>query len=304
MIQINVIRTTEPLSTIHFSLLSKKAFTGSCTTTIKFPNGTAPLSRSISGRISTTTFLFDMKESQYNHCDDTDTLVIHCKLKIFHILMSNTVHLNSQLASTILSKDLSMFESFKDLNLDKFEGTSIKFIVGKEQYVIPKKLLLATNSNYFKNICFTHEEKEKDMTNELTDSELPAFQEMLVFIIIGSIRSNNYNMLQKLLITADKYDVATLKLMCEHYLLHYINVYNATELMQLAFSSNAAYLETHSATFIKLYIKEVMNTKEIQNLSQESANKILELIKKCKLHKFHTNNFFSSGPHIHKKFTS
>jgi len=87
-------------------------------------------------------------------------------------------------------------------------------------------------------------------------------------------------MLKTLLTAADKYDVQTLKLTCEHYLLRYITIENALELAQLAVSSNATFLETHLATFIKFHMKEITEIKEFRTLLQEDLNKIIELIEK------------------------
>ena len=104
------------------------------------------------------------------------------------------------------------------LDKSKYEK-SIKFIVGEKQYVLSQKLLYATKSSYFQNICHTHAGRTKDMTNELTDDEIQAFQQILLFIITGSIEQYDKDILKKLLKTADKYDVAALKLTCEYYLL-------------------------------------------------------------------------------------
>ncbi|TGZ53452.1 Uncharacterized protein DBV15_12929 [Temnothorax longispinosus] len=89
-------------------------------------------------------------------------------------------------------------------------------------------------------------------------------------------------MLKNLLTAADKYDVPSLKLTCQHYLLCSLTIENAVELVQLAFSSNAKFLETHLVTFIKFHIKGIRDTEAFQSLSQEDLNKIMELIEKSK----------------------
>ncbi|TGZ50580.1 Uncharacterized protein DBV15_12927, partial [Temnothorax longispinosus] len=133
------------------------------------------------------------------------------------------------------------------------------------------------------------------MTNELiTDNELQKFKQILVFILTGSVEQCDYDMLKKLLTAADKYDVPTLKLTCEHYLLRYIK--NAVELIQLALLSNTKFLETHLTTFIKFHIKKIKNTKELRSLSQEDLNKVLELIEKRETFESSIIQSFSSPP--------
>ncbi|XP_071639927.1 uncharacterized protein [Temnothorax longispinosus] len=280
------------------------AFDGSCTTTIRLPTESVLSSKFISGRISDRNLLIEISTADSQKISYTDTLIIHCKFEIFHNLINKTVHMNLLPSSTEFSKDVTHVE---DSTLDECrsrEAESIKFIVGKKQYVISKKLLYATNSSYFKNICLTHKGEKKDMTNELIgNSELKTFEQILLYILTGSIEQCDYEMLQKLLTAADKYDVATLKLTCEHYLLHYITIDNAVELIQLAFSSNAKFLETHSAGFIKFHIIEIRDTEAFRNLPPEDFNKIMELIEKSEVLEISTHQFLLLPPMISETFT-
>ncbi|XP_071636653.1 uncharacterized protein [Temnothorax longispinosus] len=233
-------------------------------------------SRSISCLISDMTLLIDVSDRSYI---STEAFIIHCKIENFHKLINNTIHMNLQPTAPVFKEVKSLEDSTFEFESEK----SIKFIVGEEEYVISKKILCDTNSSYFKYICLTHKEKEKDMTNELvTDNEVESFQQVLLYITTDSIDQGNYKMLKKLLTAADKYDVPTLKLTCQHYLLRSLTIQNAIELVQLAFSSNAKFLETHSVTFIIFHIKEIRDTEAFQSLSQEDLNKIMGLIEKSK----------------------
>ncbi|XP_024868180.1 BTB and MATH domain-containing protein 43-like [Temnothorax curvispinosus] len=143
------------------------------------------------------------------------------------------------------------------------------------------------------------------MTDELvTDNEIQSFEQILMYITTGSTLQleQRYYMLKNLLTAADKYDVPTLKLACEHYLLRHITFESAVELIQLAILSNAKFLETHSASFIKLHIKEFRDTKAFQSLSQENLSKIMEYIEKSKPLEISTRKF-SSPFMTDKKFT-
>ncbi|XP_028048339.2 TD and POZ domain-containing protein 1-like [Monomorium pharaonis] len=262
-------------------LLTTKPFVGLCTTSIKYSDERSS-SQSISGYISNMTELYEGLNLTLKR--DIDSFIIRCKLKIFRHLKNDTKHICNLLPSSTISKDIKSLEdsTFED----KSKGDkSITFLLGTEKYIISKKLLWTTNSNYFKNICLTHEAKEKDMTNELkTNEEIEAFKQILLFIITGSqsVESYNYYRRTTLFKIANKYDVVTLKLICEHYLLESITVNNAIELIQLAFTFKTQLLETYLINFIKFYIKEIVNTEEFQNLPEEDSNKIIKLIKNNK----------------------
>ncbi|XP_024888864.1 BTB and MATH domain-containing protein 43-like [Temnothorax curvispinosus] len=287
-------------------LTNKQSFDGSCTTTIMAPTANNVLSsKFISGRISDRILLIEisLSDSQISY---TDSLIIHCKFEIFHNLINKTVHMNLLPSSKEFSKDVTHVE---DSTSDEFrfkDEESIKFIVGEDQYVISKKSLCAINSSYFNNICRTHEGEEKNMTinmNELVaDNEVESFGQILLYILTGSIDHGDCDMLKELLTTAHKYDVSALKLTCENYLLRYITIDNAVELIQLAFSSNAKFLETHSASFIKFHIIEIRDTKEFRNLPPEDFNKIMELIEKSEV-EISTHQFLLSRAMINETFT-
>ncbi|KYN16010.1 hypothetical protein ALC57_11735 [Trachymyrmex cornetzi] len=231
------------------------------------------------------TFLTKIPENRLFRSTSTST-TIYCKFEIFHKLENNTIRMNlSSTSSALFSKDV---KSLEVLNLNEFQSKndeSLNFILGSEQYAVSKKLLRGTNSSYFKNICQTHK-SEIDMTNELM-SELENFKILLLIInnsksVSDYYKTNGYNnyLLKQILITADKYDVLTVKLTCEHYLVRGITIENVMELIQLVFSLNAKFLETHLATFVKFYMKEIMNTTGFQILPQKDFTKFMELIEK------------------------
>ncbi|XP_071578516.1 uncharacterized protein [Temnothorax nylanderi] len=280
VIQINVSRQPDTKHVLKFYILTSKTFSGSCTTTITLPFQNVTSLKFVSGHISNMTLLNEISTFIYS----SDTVIVRCEFEIFHDLEHKTIQrTNLTPSSTVFSKDARYFENliFDEESKDE---ESMKFLVGGEYYVVSRELLYATNSSYFKNICLTHEEKEKDMTNELvTDNEVESFKQILLYITTGSIEQRYYDTLKDLLTAADKYDVPSLKLTCEHYLLHCITIYNAMELIQLALLYNAKFLGTHSATFIKFYIEEIRNTKQFRDLPQDNLIKIMELIEKSKL---------------------
>ncbi|XP_071653682.1 uncharacterized protein [Temnothorax longispinosus] len=285
-ILMNVLRDdSSSIKAIKLNILTNNSFYGSCTTTLKALSGKYIPSKYISGHISNMTLLIEVLTSNVRF-DLGNTLVVNCRFEIFRNLINNTISMNLLPWSTELSRNVEYCENSSFDKLAFKDEESIKFIVEGKPYVIPKKSLCATNSSYFKNICLT-EEIEKDMINELeTDKEIQSFKQILLYIATGSIEQcyyDRYDWLKDLLTAADKYDVPSLKLACEHYLLHFITINNAIELLQFALSSNAKCLETHSANFIKFHIIEIRDTKEFRNLPPEDFNKITELIEKSEV---------------------
>ncbi|XP_011884047.1 PREDICTED: uncharacterized protein LOC105571184 [Vollenhovia emeryi] len=268
---------------IKFYIRTLTAFTASCTTTVtdSYRESNKSLSNKyVSGIIHDKTLLVEIGQSYPRFYD----LAIHCKIEIYQKLISSTMHMD-------LPSSLTIFKDMKRLNNStlKFESKnekSIKFVVGEQSYIISKKLLWATNSSYFMNVCLTHEGEEKDMTSELERlGEMLTFKKILSYILTGSLSINksDYYMFKELLKTSDKYDVPTLKFICEHYLVRSFTVDNTVELVQLAFSSNAKVLEKHLATFIKFHEKIITKSRAFLSLLPEDSNKIMELIKKSKI---------------------
>ncbi|XP_025989176.2 speckle-type POZ protein B [Solenopsis invicta] len=265
---------------IKLYLCTTAPFFGSCKTTIICNTSSVKL---IQGHILHMTMLY---EGNFYYFDDP--LTIYCEFKIFCDLENTSINV-CDLPSSTVSKDL---KSFEDSTLDKSKNEeSITFIVSNtKRYDISKKILWASNSNYFKNICLTCEAKEKDLT-ELEKYELEAFEQILLFIVTGSetVETYDYNMLTNVLLAADKYDVQTLKPTCEYYLLQHITIENALKLINLAISSNAKLLEMHLAIFIKIHVKEIFNSEklhsDLKHLNDVNLNKIVELIDKYDTYK-------------------
>ncbi|XP_071625524.1 uncharacterized protein [Temnothorax longispinosus] len=249
------------IGVVSFHIRTSETLNGSCLTKIMFSE-TVLFSSSILGRMSDMTLLIRFSTEKLQDYTK-DTLVINFKFEIFHALINKAIHINIPSSTTVLNRVKSLENSTVEFKSENEK--SVKFIVGEEQYVVSKELLYASNSSYFKNICLTHEGREKNMTRELTNDELLNFKQILIFILTGSIDQCDYDMLKKLLKAVDTYDVPNLKLMCERYLLRHITIKNALELRQLASSCNAKSLETHSAKFIQFHIKEIVNAKKIEN---------------------------------------
>ncbi|XP_072766068.1 uncharacterized protein [Anoplolepis gracilipes] len=275
--------TSEILKSIlKFYLLTETEFIGVCDVCVINPTSFHKiLCQSTSGLITNMTLLYETTlELLEKYLFVKNSLTLYFEFEILNQFFTRSIHMNVIPSSTTLDKEL-----IRDCSLLNFiDKEIITFKIKGECYNLPEKVLRATNSKYFNKICDLFE-NIKDRTYKIEVNDMPmAFKEMLSFILSGLLPDLlNYYKLRDLLLVAHKYDVQTLKVICEQYLLRMINIQNSIDLIQLAFSCNAKSLEKYTALFIKLYLKEVLHIKEFQLLSQTDVDKIIELISNIKI---------------------
>lgn len=229
------------------------------------------------GSISDQTLLYETTaEELYKMLYKGHTLLIEFSFEVYRRYSLSTTYTNPS-----TSKEDSNLKS-KDLNFDKYcksDGEqSIKFIVDENDYIVSIKQLLATNSSYFEEIC-NNNEKKKDITDEIISERKQAiFAIMVSFIKTGLIPAIiDVNDLKDLLRLAHKFDVQTLKLICEECLLSYITLSTAIDFLQLAISCEAKCLEKNVENFLKIHIQDVISLKEFHLLSPEHSQKIIKI---------------------------
>lgn len=272
-------------SKLRFYLLTETEFMGICDCFVYSADFNQIPCKSTTGLISNMTLLYETTlESLGRDSFIRDRIVMYFKFEILHRFFTQSIHMDIIPSRTTIYKDLNP-ECAIRINFKANNKESITFIVNGERYDLPKTLLRAVNSKYFKNICDMYENNKNNIPYEIKIDDMPiAFKEMLSFILSGLLpESLDYYMLQDLLMVAHKYDVQTLKLICEHYLLRLINLKNSIDLVILAFSCNAKTLEKHTAIFIKFYLKEVVRLEEFNHLTQKHLDKIIELINNIKI---------------------
>lgn len=271
-------------SKVRFYLLTKKEFMGKCE--ISFAHHYETTCENIHwspyiGTMTNMTLLCEIALGFFGEdIISKDKIIINFKFEILDRFHAQTIHMN--IPTNIICKNFN-YERESDVNMgtnDKVK--SIVFLINKDHYSIPMTLLRRINSTYFNNICDMYENDENmkmPYKIKVDDSNMLAFKRMLIFILSGSLTTSyNYDQLRNLLIVAHKYDVETLKLICEQYLLRKLNIHNSVDLIMLAISCNAKILEEKIAIFIKFYLKEIFQDKKFYNLSQENVDKIFDLI--------------------------
>lgn len=282
-IQIKISSSFEDLleNTIGFYIKTETAFTGSYIISQIGPNGEQTLKSTLILSISNMMLLYEDKLGTFMENSYQDKSVMNFKFDIFYNLFNTTIHINS-LPSIDTNSEISFLN-----NESKFDNKeSLVFTIDGQHYNVSKNILCATNSSYFIYLCTT----EEDITDKLIIKDRPeAFKKMLLFIINNSTMllqldsyleswTYDYDMIQDLLIVANKYDVQNLKFICEQILLRNITIDNALELIQLAFLNDAKCLKKCVAGFIKFHIEKF--SEKFLSLPQEQMYEIIEQIRK------------------------
>ncbi|XP_025264202.1 uncharacterized protein LOC112637833 [Camponotus floridanus] len=267
-------------SKLRFYLVTEKKFKGTCDVCVVNPFNSQKIKcKSTSpGLISNMILLYETTLESLKEYLINNKIVMYFKIEIIYKFLTQNIHIDVPLNTTLCEELNFKRSNFTNLKVKSMGLITFKF--KRERYNLPAQTLYATNSEFFKSICdYAMVENEKGIY-EIEIDEMPVpFKQMLSFILSGSIPDPfNYHMLRDLLIMASKYNVQTLKILCESYLIRMINIENSIDLIQLALTYNAKSLEKYTALFIKLYLKEIVHTQEFQCLPQYNFNKIMKLI--------------------------
>ncbi|XP_067215387.1 speckle-type POZ protein homolog [Linepithema humile] len=266
---------------IHFCFITKP-FRGSCSISIKeLINPYSDNANSIKKNMFKCVTNETTYSGEFNLNYIPKNLVITCSIQIIHQILNNTVHI--PLFSTNLEVKKRILP-ICDSNSKCDDTKLIKFIINGQIYSVPKHILRATNSKYFKNLC--EKNVKEDMTNEVNiQNNTEYFKIMLMYIQTGMMKQNigtsKYELLLKI---AHEYDVQHFKLICEQYLLRDVTKETAIKYIKLAWLYDAKYLADYAANIIKLYYDTIVPSEDFQLLQQGNVNKTSELIEKYKLY--------------------
>ena len=146
-------------------------------------------------------------------------------------------------------------------------GIKSSFIAGKYTDCIIKcadqefachRIILSAMSRVF-DAVFTHNmEKKKQKQIEIKDFGAEVVADMLNFIYSSQVQQLRIKAAD-LLPVADKYDLQTLKHMCESSLCENINTGNVLEILMLSYMYHCPMLRSHALDYIVLFKKEIVD---------------------------------------------
>lgn len=185
-------------------------------------------------------------------------------LKVFF-----TYHTHDKMSSNIIH---TIFQSHKSLNIKNInnnvvlDNSTITFIIG-DRRLYADKTLLCQKSSVFE--AMFNSQMMESITNEvhITDIRYDIFKLLLSHIrfhILPNFVSNDTEILSELLIAADKYDINSLKYLCESELTTFINSENYTELLAVPWLYSTTYLKDFVLR-IEKNVKAVQQTNMFRN---------------------------------------
>ncbi|WVZ94475.1 hypothetical protein U9M48_040362 [Paspalum notatum var. saurae] len=200
-----------------------------------------------------------------------DHLTIHC---------ITTVRKPPRVSAPELLKDIkapasNIAEQLGHL-LDAEEGVDVTFSVDGETFVA-HKILLAARSPVFKAELFGAMKEAKEQLVTIQDMQPVVFKALLHFIYTDSLphmdgregNGNHKDMLQHLLVAADRYAVDRMKVVCESMLCKDLDAENVSDILALAYQHNCDRLKDKCLEFItssSSVMDSVMATQGYKNL--------------------------------------
>ncbi|XP_057318272.1 speckle-type POZ protein B-like [Microplitis mediator] len=200
-----------------------------------------------------------------------NTLTIGVKLSIYDNYESFTFEYPLQ------GPQRQMTDDFKKLYNSQI-NSDVTFIVGNEKFKA-HKIILSARSPVF-SAMFTHKMKEnRDNKVAIPDIEPKIFNKLLEFIYTDEINDLDMDAVS-LLEAADKYQLLTLKSLCEKSVSKSVSIDNAIALMILADLHNANQLVERVLELIIKNIKDVIDTPEYKILEESKPLLLSKLFKK------------------------
>jgi len=131
------------------------------------------------------------------------------------------------------------------------------------------KVILAAHSPVF--AAMFEDERNNNNRVEITGMDNEVLQEMLKFIYTGEL-SNLEKMAFNLIKAAVKYQLKTLEVVCEEWILSELSLTTAAEFLILADKYNAAQLKARVMDFIVAHATEVIGTKGWKTMMIKQPN--------------------------------
>ncbi|XP_065207183.1 speckle-type POZ protein B-like isoform X2 [Planococcus citri] len=189
-----------------------------------------------------------------------DTLTVLCEAKFYVVnsTTTETVHWHG-IQSTINDNNLST--SMEHL-LHSQDSIDVKFSLDGKNFGA-HKLILSARSPVFAAM-FKHNMLENQLNEvKISDINPEVFEEFLRFLYSDKI--SDLRMARDLLVAAEKYNVDSLKLLCEEIMVRDLSAKNATDFLVLADLYRAERLKKQVIFYIKTHPANIMLTESWKN---------------------------------------
>ncbi|GER50908.1 BTB/POZ domain-containing protein, partial [Striga asiatica] len=142
------------------------------------------------------------------------------------------------------------------------------------------KALLALKSSIFRNILDSEDKappNESITLSELTNEEL---QSLLEFLYNGNLPKETVEKhLYLLTMAADKYDIAPLQKVCEHYLRESLSTSNALDILEISNKCSNKFLKDATLDFIATNFKDIIFNEGYRDFAIDNPHLAVEIIR-------------------------
>ncbi|XP_029677375.1 speckle-type POZ protein B-like [Formica exsecta] len=173
-------------------------------------------------------------------------------------------------------------EQLNNINIvvpNKESNSLVTFVINKECLQVNKDLL-CSHSEVFKAMFQCGLKESANNKIEITDTSYNILKQLLSFLQNGYISQNiktNAVVLCELFITAEKYDIKNLKLVCEQYLIMNTTINNVIKHLEIAYLNGGQILKNYAIKFINLHFKELEDILEFETLMQKYPKLLTEI---------------------------
>ncbi|TVU42592.1 hypothetical protein EJB05_09010, partial [Eragrostis curvula] len=212
-----------------------------------------------------------------------DRLTIHCSVTVWkkpHV--SNTKPVNQ-----IVAPPSDIAKHFGTL-LDAQEGADVTFSVGDESFTA-HRIVLAARSPVFKAELYGPMREARSDRITIDDMQPAVFRSLMHFIYTDSLPkmddlmdAHHCDMIQHLLVAADRYAMDRLKLVCQSILCNNLNVETVSSTLALAFQHNCERLKDMCIYFITSsnVMDELVETAGYENLKTTCPSALADAFEK------------------------
>lgn len=187
----------------------------------------------------------------------------------------NTVKENEFIETSYRLKELEKLE--KLLNNEEFSDVTIT-ANGKNFYL--NKCILISSSDVFEAMFKNDLKENKQISVEINDINSEVLGEFFQFIYTGKFKKF-MEIVGELLIAAEKYNVKSLKALCEEKMCKNLTKDNAIEYIKLAVMNDAEKLKTHAENLISVHLDYFTHKPEFREFGIKYPEVLLDLMKNC-----------------------
>lgn len=193
-------------------------------------------------------------------------LIILCKIKVNNNIEVDNQH--SEKSSPVENHDslekLFTSQDFSDVT-----------VIAKNKSLKLHKCILSTRSTVFEAMFKNDMKEKKQNTVEIKDIRYKVLLELFRFMYTGRV-NHIESIVSELLTAAEKYDMESLKALCEKTMSRILNEINAIEYLNSAILNNADKLKVDAIEWIAFNLEFFIRKPDFLSLDKEVLIKIME----------------------------